>query len=100
MNEKWKNEQNELFLRAKLTCYHDVFGDTAARVGAVVESVAGIGAGLLLGDTEGLHERTSGARELSSDYPPELCGRTGLRWAQHGQVWPHRKWSRCASIHC
>lgn len=38
----------------KLTCYHDVLGDIAVRLGVVVESQTGIRTTLVLADTEQL----------------------------------------------
>lgn len=73
-------------LTEELTCYHDVFGDTAAGVGVIVESLTGVRAALLLRDPKDLQNRALGAQGLASDFPPKLCGRTGLCRAEHGQV--------------
>lgn len=65
-------------LKTELTCYYDVFGDTAARVGVIVESLTSVRAGLLLRGTEDLQNWAFGAQGLSAHFPSELGGRIGL----------------------
>lgn len=79
MNEKMEcisHEQTELILE-KLTPNQDVFGDSAAQVGVIVESPTGVRAGLLLGDTEDL-QKWPFAHKLSSYGPTKLGRRTGV----------------------
>lgn len=62
----------------KVLTYHNVFGDTAAPVGVIVERLTGVRAGPLLGDPKDLQNWAFGAQGLSSDFPPKLRRGTGL----------------------
>lgn len=82
----------------KLTCYHDVCGDIAGHVGVIVEGQTGIWTALVFTKTQQLQQWTCGVHRLSSERPLKPSWRTGLRWAEHGQIGSDGKGSRVISI--
>lgn len=95
--ESISHEPTQLILE-KLTLNQDVFGDTAAQVGEIVESPTGVRASLLLGDTQDL-QKWPFAHKRSSYCPTELGRRTRLCRAEHAQVGSRGKGGPAVPIH-